>query len=394
MTAFRGPSSTRRRACRGTSTSRTLGDIVVCSLDPWDDVWRRNQFLVDELLRRNPLMRVLFVEPAADVLFDLWRRRLPTRPRLRKLSADGRLRAFRPLKALPRRLGSMADQILLQQVLSATRLTRLDRPVLWINDVTYAPLIRRTGWPSVYDVTDDWLLAPSSHREVERLRRLDAVSLDEADEVIVCSPALATSRGERRPVSLIPNGVDAAHFRRGRPRPADLPEPPVAVYIGSLHEARLDVDLVVELARGLPKLNIARVGPNSLETRARESLRRAGVIPLGPRPYEDIPAYLQHADVAIVPHVVSPFTDSLDPIKARECLVVGTPTVATPVAGFRELADMLTVVAAEAFVAAVSDVLEAPSRRPSIGAAAWSDRAEAFTAILARARSSRQRRHP
>ena len=26
----------------------SLGDVVVCSLEPWDDVWRRNQFLVDD----------------------------------------------------------------------------------------------------------------------------------------------------------------------------------------------------------------------------------------------------------------------------------------------------------------------------------------------------------
>ena len=52
-----------------------------------------------------------------------------------------------------------------------------------------------------------------------------------------------------------------------------------------------------------------------------------------------MPGYLQHADVVIVPHVVSPFTESLDPIKAYECLAVGRPTVATPVPGFRELGD-------------------------------------------------------
>ena len=45
--------------------------------------------------------------------------------------------------------------------------------------------------------------------------------------------------------------------------------------------------------------------------------------------YEVVPSYLQHADVISIPHVVSPFTESLDPIKARECVAVGTPTVAT-----------------------------------------------------------------
>ena len=50
--------------------------------------------------------------------------------------------------------------------------------------------------------------------------------------------------------------------------------------------------------------------------------RRPNVHLLGARPYEDVPAYLQHADVVIVPHRVSPFTESLDPIKAYECLAI------------------------------------------------------------------------
>ena len=45
-----------------------MSDLVVCSLEPWDDVWRRNQFLVDGLLRRDPDLRVLFVEPPSDLV--------------------------------------------------------------------------------------------------------------------------------------------------------------------------------------------------------------------------------------------------------------------------------------------------------------------------------------
>jgi hypothetical protein len=107
---------------------------------------------------------------------------------------------------------------------------------------------------------------------------------------------------------------------------------------------------------------------------------------LGARPYEDVPAYLQHADVIIVPHRVTPFTDSLDPIKAYECLVMETPTVATPVAGFRTHADVLDVVDREAFPMRVSDVLNAPPR-PRIrerAAVSWEDRVVAFESVLDR----------
>ena len=71
-----------------------------------------------------------------------------------------------------------------------------------------------------------------------------------------------------------------------------------------------------------------------------------------------MPAYLQHADVLVVPHVVTPFTDSLDPIKLYEYHAAGRPVVTTPVAGFRDAADTLVTVADRAvFVAAIVDAM-------------------------------------
>jgi teichuronic acid biosynthesis glycosyltransferase TuaH len=364
-----------------------LDEIVICSLEAWDDVWRRNQFLVDALLQRQTRLRVLFVEPPTDVLFDALSRRRPIPPRLSKIRADGRLRAFRPLKAVPRRFGRFADNALLTQVQLVTRVIGLRNPVLWINDVTYAPLIDRTGWGSIYDVTDDWLLAPFAPNEIQRLRRLDSLAIREVDEVVVCSEALAKTRGALRAVTLVPNGVDVEHFRKQRTRPHDLPETPVAVYVGSLHDARLDVDLVLELADSLPGLTIALVGPDVLDQSARAQLaQRRNIALLGRRPYEDVPAYLQHADVVIVPHRVSDFSATLDPLKLYECLVIETPTVATPVAGFRDHADALVVADRSAFVACVRKVLAVGGMpRTRVMPPTWIDRAKVFEQVLARA---------
>jgi glycosyltransferase involved in cell wall biosynthesis len=378
------------------SDDQFLRELVVCSLEAWDEVWRRNQFFTDSLLRRNPALRVLFVEPPADPLFDLSSRRTPTPPRFRSVSDDGRLRAFRPLKPLPRRAGPLADDIVRRQLILAARFLGFSRPTLWVNDVTYAPLIAGTGWPSLYDVTDDWLLAPFAPRELDRLRRLDALALNDADEVVVCSHALSASRGATRPVSLIPNGVDVEHFRRPRPRPGDLPEAPVAVYVGSLHDARIDIELVAELARTLPQLNLVLVGPNSLRHDSQRLLdEHPNVLLLGPRPYADVPAYLQHADVVVVPHRVSPFTESLDPIKAYECLAVATPTVATPVAGFREHSAELNIVDREAFVALVAKVVSEPARFfRETEPAGWEERAVAFERVLEQAAGRRRDGRP
>ena len=111
---------------------------------------------------------------------------------------------------------------------------------------------------------------------------------------------------------------------------------------------------------------------------ARCSVRFRTCHLLGARPYDDVPAYLQHADVVIVPHVVSPFTESLDPIKAYECVAVGRPTVATPVAGFRGLGGAIAAVDRDRFVETVHETLANPRPSGPRAAASWTERARAF----------------
>src|SRR5690606_22853439 len=104
---------------------------------------------------------------------------------------------------------------------------------------------------------------------------------------------LERSRSSERDVILIPNAVDTARYRTPLPRPADLPAGPTAVYVGTLHEDRLDVDLVVRTAETIAADggSIVLVGPDALATRNTELLTsHAEVAVLGPRPFRDIPA--------------------------------------------------------------------------------------------------------
>jgi glycosyltransferase involved in cell wall biosynthesis len=364
--------------------------LVVCSLEPWDETLRRNQLLVGELLLRRPHLRVLFVEPPLDRLHQLRTGGRPGHGRqrgLRSVRADGRVLAFQPVKDLPRVVGPFADRALRRQVRGAARRAGFVRPTLWINDASYAPLLAETGWPAVYDITDDWLEAATTARALLRLERAEADLLAHADEVVVCSPGLVERRQEQRPdLHLIPNAVDATLFGAPQPRPDDLPSGPTAVYVGTLHEDRLDVDLVAQLAAAAD-LSVVLVGPDALAEGARRRLEEAGVHLLGPRPHASVPGYLQHADVVVVPHVVSPFTESLDPIKAYECLAVGRPTVATEIAGFRELGVPVEAVRREAFVATVvARAREDRAAEPQV-VPSWAERADAFEGVLRLARA-------
>ncbi|HEX2856987.1 MAG TPA: glycosyltransferase [Propionibacteriaceae bacterium] len=327
-----------------------MTDLVVVSLERWDEVWRRNQHLVAGLLRRDPQLRVLFVEPAADPLYDLRERRRPRRGRGVRASPEpglvGRLWTYQPTKPLPRRLDPRADRRIAHGVRRTAARLGFDRPVLWINDPAGAVLLRLTGWPALYDITDDWLEADRTPAEHARLVEHEAALMRGCGEIVVCSPRLERTKGAARAVTLVPNAVDVAAYRRPRPRPADLPPGPTAVYVGTVHRDRIDVDLCLTTARLLgAEGRLVLVGPAPLSAADRGALVSAGVVLLGSRPASEVPAYLQHADVLVVPHVVTPFTMSLDPIKRYEYAAVGRPVVSTPVTGFADAGDARVTIA-------------------------------------------------
>ncbi|MBD8078966.1 glycosyltransferase [Cellulosimicrobium arenosum] len=383
-----------------------MTDVVVASLEAWDAVWRRNQYLITELLRADPGLRVLFVEPAADPLHSLsrgWRPRrgrgLRRAPEVAGVDRD-RLWLYQPTKLLPRRLDPRADRRLSRATVAAARRLAMAAPVLWVNDPAAANLLRATGWPALYDVTDDWLVADRTDDEHRRLVSDEAILLDRCAQVVVCSPALATSKGAHREVRLVTNAVDVDRYRARHDRPADLPTGPVALYVGTVHPDRFDVPLLAATAQAVHGTGtLVVVGP--VVDVARDDLAelaRLGVRCLGARDWESVPAYLQHSDVLLVPHLVNAFTDSLDPIKLYEYLAVGRPVVSTPVAGFRERTDAhVRAVESADFPDAVRDALLGSRQDvPPVAALAdvptWSGQAALMAEALAATAASRPTR--
>lgn len=365
--------------------------IVLLSLEPWDGVWRRNQYLADGLLRADPHLRIVFVEPPRDLLHDSVARRRPSRGAgLRTAEGyEGRLTLFQPTKWLPRLGGPLADSVLRSSLRRALQKSDVASALLWVNDPNWAALVEVGESPSLYDLTDDWLEAQRPRREHARLVHNDSVLMQRCSAVIACSPALRTSRsGTRDDVILIPNAVDISRYRSQMPRPPDVPGTPFALYVGTLHEDRLDVELVERTGAALASQGSAciLVGPNALTERNRRILEAApGVMALGPRHHSAIPGYLQHAAALLVPHLINSFTDSLDPIKLYEYLAVGRPVVSTAVAGFRDYAhsEAIAIENTESFPTAVARI--ASEARPTVFARDvpdWQERVQQFTDVI------------
>lgn len=362
-------------------------DLVVLSLERWDGVWRRNQYLISGLLASDPDLRVLFVEPADDPVHDLRGGRRPAfGSGLRRI--DDRLWGVRPVKWLPRRLDSGADARLARAVERAAMELGISSPMLWINDPASVQLAQRTGWPVLYDMTDDWLAADRPAPERQRISDGESWLLQHATTVVACSPELVRRKASQRAdIALVRNGVDTARYLTPMPRPTDAPADPYALYVGTLHRDRIDVELCISTAEALhDKGSLVLVGPEAWDATDAQRVRDAGVIVLGPRSFDAVPGYLQHADVLVVPHIVDAFTDSLDPIKLYEYQVVGRPVVSTPVAGFRD-ADGVLIAEGDAFADAVAGAIPSTSRFPDDARshdADWLSRVAAVRAAIAR----------
>lgn len=364
-----------------------MKDVVVLSLERWDGVWRRNQHLVSGLLDADPDLRVLFVEPPDDPLHDLRRgRRASTGEPLRQI--DDRLFATRPVKWLPRRVDRAADLRLSRAVQRAAQTLRMQAPMLWVNDPAAAHVARDTAWPALYDITDDWLVADRPASERDRIAAGEAWLLANAAAVVACSPELVRRKSvQRSDIVLVRNGVDAARYLTPAARPSDIPPGPYALYLGTLHRDRLDVELCVRTAEALRgRGRLVLVGPEAWSRDDAERVRSAGALVLGSRVREVVPGYLQHADVLVVPHKIDAFTESLDPLKLYEYQVVGRPVVSTPVAGFRD-AHGVTIASAPEFPGAVCALMPSATRFPDGAdphAADWSTRVSQFRAAMRR----------
>jgi glycosyltransferase involved in cell wall biosynthesis len=218
-----------------------------------------------------------------------------------------------------------------------------------------------------------------------------------ANAVIVCSQRLAEMK---QPLAdgklhLIPNGVDAEHYRAVLEGHGPLPpaaaawKRPVFGYTGTVHTDRLDVDLVEAVARRLTAGTMVFLGPDHLPPAVRHRLEKTGrVIFHDAVPYGQIPRYMRAFDVCITPHRISPFVQSLQPIKLWEYLASGKPIVATPVSGFRDfpnlvrLADTADEFAAQLAAAVAEGSARAAERQAVARENSWQARVDEIERVL------------
>jgi glycosyltransferase involved in cell wall biosynthesis len=327
--------------------------------------------------------RVLFVEstglrsPSIGSSHD-WRRvirRLRDAWRPPREVAQG-LSVLSPA-ALPLGWGEPARRLALQwlrrAVRSAARRLALRDPVIWSFLPTPAPVVDLFGGRLiVYHCVDHYAANPGVPRRwVERMERL---MVDRADVVFATSPALAERlrRESGREIILVPNVADVALFSRAvtenLQEPPDLARihRPRAVYIGNLAAYRIDLPLLDQLAATLGDVSFIVIGavglgdPGRASPPMRSLLGRPNVHLIDARPQPELPAYLRHCDVGLIPFLDNEHTRGSLPLKLWEYAAAGLPVVATDLPNFAGAAAEGAVLPArgcDAFAAMIRDAL-------------------------------------
>jgi hypothetical protein len=107
---------------------------------------------------------------------------------------------------------------------------------------------------------------------------------------------------------------------------------------------------------------------------------------VGVRPYDVALQFLQHFDVALIPHVDNEMTRSMNPLKAFVYCASGVPVVSTPIANLGDLADLITVAEGPIeFATAIERALRVGRRRPDpdeLAPHSWERRIEQVIGLI------------
>jgi len=344
----------------------------------WGNMGRRKVRLAHEFARQPEVASLLYVEPPVETSFlDLARGRLDSchlepsrrahlqallgRPRQveekvwaytgsTKTVPLSRFDVLRRMDAL-RRLNRGLYVRGLRRSLARLRAGRV---VLWLTHPLQ--VFALDAFPEralvCYDWTDDWAefdWLPVEDRE-ELIAWNDHI-VRRADVVFAVSQHL-TRRAQalNSHVCRAPNATDldviGVAVQRDGPvasELSDLPRPIIG-YVGQIAD-KMDYELISHIAQARPDWSLVFVGPVWSTKRERvAALEASGNVHfLGARPFDVLASYLGGFDVCTLPHVISPLTRSMDPIKLYDYLATGKPIVSTPVAGVERFADVVHV---------------------------------------------------
>jgi teichuronic acid biosynthesis glycosyltransferase TuaH len=228
----------------------------------------------------------------------------------------------------------------------------------WVNNYRLSRAIRKAikelGWSEIVLLNDNYIFNGFYMKELLRPKvyvyylrdfltiqpyfkkhgaRLEPQLIQKADAVAANSTYLANYAQSYNANSFyVGQGCEIDMFDPSlvKALPDDLEKvpKPIVGYVGFLTTMRLDIDLLMALAKG-GQWSLVLVGPEDDAFRSSALHKMDNVFFLGRKDPELLPNYIAGFNVCINPQLVNPLTIGNYPRKIDEYLAMGKPTVAT-----------------------------------------------------------------
>jgi len=178
----------------------------------------------------------------------------------------------------------------------------------------------------IFDVLDKFSHFSNVHPDTESFVNS---MINIADYVICSSEYLYNEIIEKTPnVELIRNAAEFEHFNNLQPNNLLVKyKKPIIGYFGAIAEW-FDFDLVEYIASNRRDWNIVLIG-RIYSNEVYKLEKYENIHFLGEVDYKDLPLYLYHFDVCLIPFRVNELTKSTNPVKLYEYLSAGKPVVST-----------------------------------------------------------------
>jgi glycosyltransferase involved in cell wall biosynthesis len=336
---------------------------------------RRPKFSLTDAKRAWAKVGQLMAPPASSRIDDIHQQSY-TPPSLRVVAPHAIPAPGNPLAS------ALNRWLLSRQVHGRMQSYGMSKPVLWLTLPSAWPVVGTLDeYAVVYYCADDFgSLAGVDHGPILEMEKKLATR---ADLIIVVSDQLAKKFPSDKTI-VVPHGVDFDIFTTPVPRADDLPVGrKIAGFYGSLPHW-VDPQLITRTAAEMPDWLFVFVGGGTLFA---DGAAPANTLFLGSRAHAELPRYVQHWDVSILPYRDCEPLRAGNPLKLREYLAAGTPIASVDFPALAPYRDIVSLAAdpayfADAIRAAAGDGARNGIRRKAVASNTWEARAADVDAAL------------
>ena len=184
----------------------------------------------------------------------------------------------------------------------------------------------------IYDCMDE--LSAFKFAPVE-LISLEKKLMEKADLVFTGGHSLFNAKKSfHTNIYPFPSSIDKEHFGKAR---GEMIEPNdqkdikgIKLGFFGVIDERFDINLIRRIAEKKPEWQLILIGP-IVKISEDDLPRNNNIHYLGQKCYSELPAYLSHWHVALIPFLLNESTRYISPTKTPEYLAAGKPVISTPI---------------------------------------------------------------